>query len=174
MRERFALGASAVWAGLSFGIWPAIVGARTGVLDAYFQTQNAWASAAKDHGWRSWIQQAIHLQSLTSVSVVLGVVVLVAALALQKGAKAWGPELRTWTWAYPLYILGTARPTTSMFRYLLLTVTPFWPVPAVSERARSWRTRTALVLLVLIIGIVGQVFWINAYFVLWSGRQGAA
>ncbi|MGN6160769.1 MAG: mannosyltransferase family protein [Marmoricola sp.] len=175
LRERLALGAAAVWAAFTFALWPAIVGLRTGVLTAYFKTQNAWAHGSGEHGWRSWIQQALHFQHpLMSVSVVAGAVVVIAAMVLHKGARAWGLELRTWTWAYPLYILGTARPTTSIFRYLMLTVTPLWPAPGLSERAQSLRARAGLVALVLIIGLVGQVLWINAYFVIWHGDLGAA
>lgn len=174
VRERVALAAAGTWAAASFVIWPGIVGLRTGVIDAYFQTQNAWAEADGQHGYRSWIQQALHGQSLLAVGVVAGVGVLIAAMVLQRAARLWGLELRTWTWAYPLYILGTARPTTSIFRYLLLTITPLWPVPGVSERVRSVRARVGLVALVVALGLVGQGLWLSAYFVIWSGRQGAA
>lgn len=171
MRERIKVGAAAVGAAVSFGLWPAVAALRTGEAAAYFKTQQAWSDAPS--GWPSWLQQAVHLQSLMTVATVAGVLAVVVVLAIQRGAKAWGPELRTWTWAYPLYILGTARPTTSIFRYLLLTVTPWWPVPAVSERVQSVRARVGLVALVIGIGVVGQFFWLNAYFVIWPHRLGA-
>lgn len=174
LRERVAMGAAAIWAAASFGFWPLVVGMRTGVLDAYFQTQDAWLHASGSKTWQSWLQQAIHLRTSMAVVVTVGVLVACLGLVVQRGARAWGCELRAWTVAYPLYILGTARPTTSMFRYLLLTVTPFWPVPTVSERAQSPWSRAALVTVVVVVGLTLQVFWINAYFVIWPGRSGAA
>ena len=173
MRERIKLGAAAIWAALSFGLWPAVAALRTGEADAYFKTQNAWAGSSAANGWPSWLQQALHLQSIMAVSVVVGVLGGAIALVVQRGARAWGPELRTWTWAYPLYILGTARPTSSIFRYLLLTITPFWPVPSVSERVRSVPARVGLVALVAGIGIALQYLWLSAYFVIWPHLKGA-
>lgn len=172
MRDRIQVGAAAVWAALTFGLWPLVAGLRTGELDAYFKTQNAWVGAGS-HGWPSWLQQAVHLSSTMSVTVVVAVVIGAIALAVQKGAKAWGPELRTWTWAYPIYILGTARPTSSIFRYLLLTVTPLWPVPSVSERVTSVPARIALVALVVGVGVALQFLWLDAYFVITPHRLGA-
>jgi hypothetical protein len=173
MRDRIKVGAAAVWAAVTFGLWPLVAGLRTGELGAYFKTQNAWAGSTADHGWPSWLQQALHFGSTTSVTVVIGVLIGAVALAVQRGAKAWGPELRTWTWAYPLYILGTARPTSSIFRYLLLTITPLWPVPAVSERVKSVPARIGLVALVVGVGVSLQFLWLRAYFVIWPHRMGA-
>lgn len=171
--ERVKVGAAAVWAAVTFGIWPAVVALRTGELDAYFKTQNAWAGITTSQAWPSWLQQAVQSPSQMTVYTVLGVLAGAAALALQRGARAWGPELRTWTWAYPLYILGTARPTSSIFRYLLLTVTPFWPVPMVSERVKSVPARIGLVALVVGVGVTLQFMWLNAYYVIWPNRLGA-
>lgn len=173
MRDRIKVGAAAVWVALTFGLWPAVAAVRTGEADAYFKTQGAWADLPTGSSWPSWLQQALHLQSLMAVSVVAGVLVAAIALALQRGAKAWGSELRTWTWVYPLYILSTARPTTSIFRYLLLTVTPLWPVPAVSERVTSVPARIGLVALVVGIGVSLQFLWLTAYFVISPDRLGA-
>jgi len=174
-RDRMVVGAAALTAAASFGLWPLIVGLRTGEPNAYFLTQKAWAQQAHpgQAGWSSWLQEAIHLQHWWAVGVVVAIAAMVAGILLQRGRRVWGAELRIWTWAYPLYILGTVRPTTSMFRYLLLTVTPWWPLPEVSERARSVRARSALVAMVVLVGLVSQYFWLKYYFVIWSGRQGA-
>lgn len=174
-RDQIVVGGVALASAASFGLWPLVAGLRTGEANAYFLTQQAWAkrSDPRQTSWPSWLQQALHFHPWWSLAVVAGVAAIVAGVLVQRGRRVWGFELQTWTWAYPLYILATARPTTSMFRYLLLTVTPWWPVPEVSERARSTRARLALVLLVVAIGTVSQYFWLRYYFVIWSGRQGA-
>lgn len=170
-REVIKLGATAVAAAGSFAIWPAITAIRTGELKAYFLTQQSWAYES-DHGWPSWLFQALSCHGWAIVGTV-GVLAAAFAVAKQRGAKIWGSELRIWTWAYPLYIIGSARPTMSTARYLLLTITPWWPVPSIGERVQAVRARALLVVVVVVIGVVLQYFWLKYNFIIWPDKWGA-
>lgn len=173
MRERIKVALLAGGAAASFGLWPLITGLVTGDLNAYLKTQDAWAGWSK-YGGASWLVQAFQFHF---VEVVIGTVAIVAIagwIALRRASAVWGLELRAWTAAYPLYIIAAVRPSSSIFRFLLLTVTPWWPAPNLSERVRSTRARLGVVAATVIIGLVLQYFWIRACFVIWPGRIGAA
>jgi hypothetical protein len=76
-------------------------------------------------------------------------------------ARALGPELRTWSLAYPAYLALVLDPFTSIFRYLL----PLFPLIVIMlggawvDRApRFLGGRTAAL---VVLGVVGQAFWIT-------------
>ena len=75
-------------------------------------------------------------------------------------------ELRTWAWAYPLYILGSTRPTTSVIRYALLAIVPWWPFPEIGQQVTARRDRLALVALVTLLGIGSQLVWLRWFWVI--------
>jgi hypothetical protein len=73
--------------------------------------------------------------------------------------------LRTWAWAYPLYLLGSTRPFSSIFRYAMLAMVPWWPFPEVGATVTGTRQRLALATLVGVLGLVSQYLWVRWFFV---------
>ncbi|GAB3674831.1 hypothetical protein [Angustibacter aerolatus] len=106
--------------GVSALLWPAIVGWRTGVPTAFFQTQAAWGQKPTDGPFLPWISWAWDRLGVVGVLLLLGVVV--AGLhQLSSRHTAWlAGELRLFGVAYPVYLLSVVRPITSMWRFLLL------------------------------------------------------
>jgi hypothetical protein len=72
-------------------------------------------------GWFGTFAGALPVALAVPILAALaGIVVLLARIASGPGAAAWGPEVRAWCWAYPLYVLAVTPPTTGFIRYLLL------------------------------------------------------
>ncbi|GAB3590701.1 membrane protein [Angustibacter peucedani] len=135
-------------------LWPALVGLRLGSSDAYERTQAAWRTG----GVIQPFHQAVGISHLLwgdrgPTYLVLGGIALVA-LVLSPWGRRVGPELQTWTLAYPLYLLAVTEPWTSTFRYLLL-VFPLWGVLAVAVRSR-WAVAALAV-----VGLWWQVHWVD-------------
>jgi hypothetical protein len=166
-REAVWLGSVVVVGSLSFLLWPAVAALVTGRIDAYSATQRAWLSTTP--GWPTWLISAIDgsTPALTIVVIVAGAVL--AFILLRKPARLWRPEMRGWAVMYALYILGSTRPATSIIRYALLAVVPWWPFPEIGRQVTSRRDRVALVALVTMLGIGTQVVWIRWYWVVGPG-----
>jgi hypothetical protein len=148
----------------SFFLWPAVAAVTTGRADAYFATQRAWLS--KTPGWPTWLTGLVGGSDLALTLVVAAGFAGLLVVLLRKPARLWGLELRAWAGLYPLYILGSTRPATSIFRYALLAVVPWWPFPEIGAHVTGRRDRLALVALVTLLGIVAQVVWLRWYWVI--------
>ena len=136
----------------------------TGRRDAYFATQSAWF--ARNTGWPTWLKAFLGGSDLAlTLLVAAGCAALVVVL-VRAPARLWGFELRTWAWAYPLYILGSTRPTTSVTRYALLAIVPWWPFPEIGQQVTARRDRWALVALVTLLGIGAQLVWLRWFWVI--------
>ncbi len=149
----------------SFLVWPAVAAIVTGQGDAYFATQRAWLPD-NVHGWPSWILVLVRGGTPALIVVMPVAIAALVFLVLRRPAKAWGPELRVWALVYPMYLLGSTTPTTSIFRYAMLSVVPWWPIPEVATHVRSRRDRWALATLVCVVGIFVQVAWMRWFFVI--------
>lgn len=161
----------AVLTALTFLIWPVVAALVTGRWDAYSATRNAW-DLQEAHGWPSWL-----LVFMGSGTVALRILVVVCVVALawvvfRRWAVLWGWELRTWAWAYPLFLLGTTRPTFSIFRYAMLAAVPWWPFPEAGRTVVTTRGRVGLACLVLVIGLVGQAAWMHWFYVITPAAHG--
>ncbi|WP_310962909.1 hypothetical protein [Nocardioides terrisoli] len=167
-REQIRVAALAGAVAASFGLWPLAAGLVTGNPAAYFLTRGAWSRHSSAH-WSSRLGQALTFASTSDVLVTFGVLALVAFLVWRRGARRWGPELRTWVLAYPVYVFAATRPTTSLLRYLMLTVA-WWPFPDVAVSSR--RVRVALCVLVFAVGAVLQYFWMHWYYIIAPGYHG--
>ena len=148
----------------SFLLWPAVAAVVTHRPDAYFATQSAWY--ARDAGWPTWLTGLVGGGNPALTLVVAAACGALVLVLLRKPARLWGFELRTWAWAYPLYILGSTKPTTSIFRYALLAVVPWWPFPEIGRQVTARRDRLALVALVTLLGIGAQLVWLRWYWVI--------
>jgi hypothetical protein len=128
-------------------------------------TQRAWLST-EVHGWPNWIFVLWH-GSAPALLVVLPVAIATLVfLVLRRPAKAWGAELQIWSLVYPLYLLVSTTPTTSIFRYAMLSIVPWWPIPEVGGHVRTGRDRMALAVLVGLIGVSIQVAWLRWFWVI--------
>jgi hypothetical protein len=167
-REAATVAGVAVLTAASFGLWPAVAALVTGRADAYFVTAQAWLPAGQ-HGWPSWPASLLTGQQVRFAAVGVAGLLLVAAVPLRRATRLWGPELRTWAVAYPLYLLLATRPTTSIVRYAMLAAVPWWPWPDVGRTLTSRSGRAGLVAAVVVVGFALQVLWLHYCFVLGPG-----
>ena len=121
--------------------------------------------AGDTSGWPSWFLVVADGSTPALRILVPAVCAALLVVLLRRPAARWGPELRGWALLYPLYLLGATTPTTSIFRYSMLSVVPWWPFPEVGDAIRSRRDRWALVLLVSMLGLAAQVAWMRWFFV---------
>ena len=151
-----ALAAAAVAAGF---LWPALVGLRTGSIDAYAQVQSAWRGRGEVVPVVPWVDVARFFAGdwwLVALVVVLGLGVLLVAT---RPLRLLGPELWGWTAGYLAYLLVAIEPGTSLVRFLVLAF-PVGPVLALlALRASRWRAALAALLLG---AAITQVAWVAA------------
>lgn len=164
-REAVGLAATAGLTAASFLLWPAIAALRTGHANAYFETARAWYPA-HDHGWPSWLVVLVNGERPGLAVIAALAVLAMAAVVARRATSLWGPELRWWAAAYALYVLASTRPTTSIVRYAMLAIVPWWPVPEVGRAVTSVRGRLALAVAVACLGLAGQLVWTHWFFVL--------
>lgn len=149
-------------------VWPAVAGAVTGRSDAYTATMAAWRGSGQIVPFRPWLDMARYYFGSTWGPVWLTVLVVgVAVMVLGPWAARLGAQLRTWSLAYPAYLLVVLDPFTSLFRYLI----PLFPLAAVligvagAPRWAGWQRWVPVRwVLVLVAFLVGQWYWID---VLW-------
>lgn len=163
VRDRIGLAAATVAVAASFLVWPTVAGVVTGEGDAYRLTQTAWLHGLG--GWATWLSGLVGRG--TGVPTALGVVVLVFVgwFVLRRDAAAWPLEGRLWAGLYTLYILAATRPTASVVRYLALAAFPAWPLPEVSQRCRTTRSRIALAVPVVVACCLAQWLWTSLVWV---------
>jgi len=167
-REARTSGAAVLLTGASFLIWPAVTGIVTHRPDAYVVTQQAWLHSGAS-GWPTYLVAVIHASSTTLVVGTVVVLGFLAVVLLRKPAQLWGIEMRAWSALYPLYVLVATVPGTSVVRYGLLCVFPWWPVPEIEDRVTTLRARATLVVVVTVLGIATQVVWLHSLYVVLPG-----
>lgn len=132
----------------SVGIWPLIAWLSTGEPKAYTLTQGAWLANGGELGlWGTWLVAPIYHGDFTLGFFSLSIVAVCLLPLLRPASRLWGSELRAWTVAYPLVMLISTRPSSSAFRYLLLTITPFWPLPELWNPSAQTVQKVARVLM---------------------------
>ena len=149
-------------------LWPAIAGAVTGQANAYTATMATWRGSGRIEPVKPWLDMSRYYFGQTWGPVWLTVIfVAIAVMVLGPWAIRLGPQLRTWSLAYPLYLLAVLDPFTSIFRYLI----PLFPLAAVLigaagyPRWRSWRRWVWVRFGVLLVAfVIGQWYWID---ILW-------
>lgn len=154
--------------GVSGLLWPGIAAIGTGRSDAYTATMATWRGSGTIEPVTPWLDMSRYYFGQTWGPVWLTVIfTTIAVMVLGPWASRLGPQLRTWSLAYPAYLLVVLDPFTSIFRYLI----PLFPLVAVmigvAGRPRwvGWG-RLALVRfgVLLVVFVVGQWYWID---VLW-------
>lgn len=147
-----ALAGTSVLAGF---LWPAIVGLMTGEPDAYTLTQGAWRAGGVVVPVRPWLDVAQYWVHGWWPVLLLAAAVLAVGSVL--ALRRFGPELQGWTAGYFAYLVAVVEPGTPLVRFLVLA----FPVAGVAAAwvLRARRRRLALVVL-LLLGVAGQVAWV--------------
>ena len=154
------------------GLWPAIAAVVTGSPAAYTQTMSSWGTTGKLRVLVEFPTFAWAYGGPVGLAVLLGIVALIAAIVLRRGAKAWDPEVRAWAGFYPLYLLLATAPGTSNVRHLLLAFPLLWPFPDMDIMAADRHRRIAVVAILAICGLLAQWVWVSQFLVLTGPPEG--
>lgn len=102
-------------------IWPILAWWGTGIPSAYTDSMAAWRVYDKVEPFKPWWNSAqFWMGTEFNAALALAVLGLVTfALVLGPWARALGPQLRAWSFAYSLYLFASLDPSTSIFRYML-------------------------------------------------------
>jgi hypothetical protein len=166
--ERWRVALLVPWYMALTGLWPLIAAAVTGNLLAYPRTMAAWKVYSSNIPVGSWFGREIRDHGLVlGLLLCLLVPALFVFVVRRPAARAWGPEIRTWAWAYPAYLFAVTAPGPSIVRYMLLAFPLMWPVPDrdLSPAALTLQ-RTVVLPAVVVIGLLLQWYWISQYVVI--------
>lgn len=120
--EYIGMGWSLVGCGLSGLIWPAIVWLGTGEFNGYTETMTAWRAYEDIQPflpWWFWTSRNIDTPALAALALV-AIWLCAFAIGLGPWARGMGVTLRSWCFAYPLYLWAVMDPTSSIYRYAIL------------------------------------------------------
>jgi len=164
-RHRWAVVLLTCWSVVATGLWPLIVGVRNKDPLAWLKTHEAWrttpASApAPGLGWLSGFLQSHGWLALAALTII---VVLTLGIVLRPEARAWGPELRTWSIAYPGFLLLTTVPGASAIRWLVLAFPLMWPFPEVARSAAERRFQMIFIAGMALVGLTTQWVWVSTF-----------
>lgn len=143
---------------LAAGLWPLVVAVATGRPTAFLEIQSAW-------GINASVLEVAAGDPLAGVALLL-MTALLLLIPARPGARAWGPELRAWAAAYPLYVLLSAPAAISMPRFFVLAIPLMWPFPERVHGPGAKRARMALVGALAAAGLGLQWLWIRHFLVL--------
>lgn len=161
-RTKGGLLALAGFAGALTALWPGIIGAVTGVPNAYTQTLVAWrvSSDIQLNSWWNYLLLAYGWIGAVAGVVAVGVF---AWFMLTHRTWRWGPEIWGWAGAYPAYQLLVTQPGSSRLRYAILAF-PFTLLIAWFLGLPWWhRWRVLLLGLVGVLGVVQQAWYIDNF-----------
>jgi hypothetical protein len=146
-------------AGLSGLAWPAIAWWATGRQTAYLDTELAWRrpyTRDDEHVWGTgWWDSAVWWFHDAAPWVIGGLSLVAIVVALLPATRRLGTVAVAWTASYLLYLVMVLFPQSSVFRLFI----PIFPLAGVIARHRTLSIAT------VIIGIVGQFFWVKWF---WS------
>src|ERR671932_1233449 len=158
------------WCVAVTGLWPVIAALATGDLFAYPKTMAAWKVYGQNIPIGSWFGREIRDRGLVlGLLLCLVLPALLVFVVRRRPARAWGPEVRTWAWAYPAYLFAVTAPGPSIVRYLLLAFPLMWPVPDLdlAPAAKALQRRLVLPAMALV-GLYPQWDWISQYVVIYN------
>jgi hypothetical protein len=151
------------WCVAATGLWPLIVASSTRNILAWSQTHEAWWTGPHFAPGLGWPASLLFNYGWPALAMLAFIVLLTLGIVLRPGAKAWGPELRSWSVAYPGYLLLATAPGPSVIRWMLLAFPLIWPFP---EEATTWSERRFRILLIVMLAVVGlamQWVWVSTF-----------
>jgi hypothetical protein len=153
-REQVQVVALGLLAAASTLLWPAVVGAVTGVPDAFRLTQGAWRTSGRVEPFEQAVGIARLLWGDSGPWYLLIGALALAGVLLSPWGRRLGPELRAWAVAYPGFLLAATEPWTSTFRFLLLA----FPLGALAAIAVRWQWAVGVL---AVAGLLLQVTWVD-------------
>jgi hypothetical protein len=146
-------------AGLSATAWPAFAWWATGRPTAYIETELAWRrpyTGDAGHGWGTgWWDSAVWWFHDGAPWVIGGLGLVAIIVGLLPATRRLGVIAIAWTVSYVAYLVMVLFPQSSIFRLFI----PIFPLAGVIARNRI------LSLATVVLGIVGQFFWVKWF---WS------
>jgi hypothetical protein len=125
-------------------------------MSAYVDTEFAWRrpyyGGGEGHGWGTgWWDSANWWFPDIAVGVLVAIGVSIAVVAFLPSTRHLGRVALAWSFAYLAYLVLVLFPQSSIFRLLA----PMWPLAGSIARSR------AASIVAIVVGVVGQYFWIE-------------
>ena len=163
VRDQRAVAILAGWCLAATGLGPVIVAVGNRDLLAWTKAHEAWRTElqfAPGMGWPTTFLTSYGWPALVLLAVV---VLLTLGIAVRPDAKAWGPELRCWSVAYPAFLLLATVPGPSVIRWLLLAFPLMWPFPEAAATPSERRFRVVFIAVLAVLGLAMQWVWISTF-----------
>jgi hypothetical protein len=162
-KDRRAVVILAGWCLATALLWPVVVGVSTGDILAWVKTQEAWRTSPQFGPGLGWPSSFLYHYGWLAVATLAVVVVLTIGIALRRGARAWGPEIRAWSLAYPAYLLLATIPGSSVIRWMVLAFPLMWPFPEAAATRSEQRFRVVLIAVLALVGLAMQWLWVSTF-----------
>jgi hypothetical protein len=162
-KDRRAVVLLTTWCVAATGLWPVIVGISTGDIFAWTKTQEAWRPEPHVFPGMSWPAYFLAHDGWPALVALALVVLLSLGIILRPGARAWGPELRSWSLAYPGFLLLATAPVPSVIRWLLLAFPLMWPFPEPAATRSERRLRLIFIAVLALVGLTMQWVWVSNF-----------
>lgn len=156
------VGATAL-AALSVGgvlLWPLVGSLVVGPIGA----DRVGDVTARPAAWLVGARDSLGWSGLAFVVLVAVVLILVA---LAERSRPWGVELRSWSWAYPLFLLAVSGVNPGILRYLLLAAPTLGLALAGMPRpGRPGVARSAWLVVLVLVLVWAQWWYLDGYLVI--------
>ncbi|MDO8121401.1 hypothetical protein Q6346_08760, partial [Isoptericola sp. b490] len=121
-------------------------------------TQGAWRARGAVVPLLPWLDIGRWLLGGWAVPVLAGLAALTVVGLSSRWLRRLGAELHAWVVGYVLYLVAVLEPGTSLVRFAILAF-PAWA--AISARVLASRRPRRWTVLLVVLGVVGQVAWVG-------------
>ena len=171
-RDRVRVLAVAGWGVLVAAAWPVGAAVMTGRPNGDLETMGAWSQDQRPHALLAWPMQLWQQAGAFGLLFLLMLLLGGAWLVRREGARMWSVEVRTWAWAYPLFLVLATGPGGSTIRHAILGFPLIWPFVE-SQTSRSERRAQLVFAIVLAgVGLGTQWVWISNFLVMKAYMSG--
>jgi len=169
LRDRLWVIGVAVLGVLVAGAWPLCAAVMTRKPSAYLDSMAGWVQDGGPRALTAW--PSVLWQQVGVLGLLMLVVMACVWLVRRRGARAWSIEVRSWAWAYPLFMFATGLGSSSI-RYAVLAFPLVWPFIERPTTQPERRTQIGFAMVLAAVGLVAQWFWISNYLVTTSYVDG--
>jgi len=162
-KDRRAVALLTGWCIAATVLWPVIVAVGTRDVFAWTKTHEAWRTMPHFGPVVGWPASLFFNYGWPAPALLAVILILTLGIVLRPGAKAWGPELRSWAITYPGYLLLATVPGPSVIRWLLLAFPLMWPFPEAATTRSERRFRLIFIASLAVVGLVMQWVWVSSF-----------